>query len=296
VKQVGFGKFHHFRALTPLDKQEVVAINRDTLYSHGVFDLDDGPATVILPDPGNRFMSLQAVTHDHYSPATSCASPRITLTRAQVRPRYVALTVRALVNPTDHAGKREANALQDQIRIEQTSGPGKWTVPSWGPIMQTQVRDHLAGLMKLGGCNGAVKMGTKEAVDPVCHLLASATGWGLNASQDAVYDAIYPKTNDGRTVHKLAMKGVPLDGFWSISVYNEKGYFEKNDFESWSPNNLTARLRPDGSFTIQFGGCTQTTLNYLVTPSGWNYVVRQYRPRKAILDGRWKFPESKLVR
>jgi hypothetical protein len=79
-------------------------------------------------------------------------------------------------------------------------------------------------------------------------------------------------------------------------VYNEKGYFEKNDFESWSLNNLTARPGPDGSFTIQFGGCTQTTPNYLVTPAGWNYVVRQYRPRKAILDGRWKFPESKLVR
>jgi hypothetical protein len=32
-----------------------------------------------------------------------------------------------------------------------------------------------------------------------------------------------------------------------------------------------------------------------VTPAGWNYTVRQYRPRKAILDGTWKFPEAEPV-
>jgi para-nitrobenzyl esterase len=28
---------------------------------------------------------------------------------------------------------------------------------------------------------------------------------------------------------------------------------------------------------------------------GWNYTVRMYRPRKAILDGTWKFPEAKIA-
>ena len=35
-----FGKFYHFREMTPLDKQGVPRMNRDTLYSVGVFDLD----------------------------------------------------------------------------------------------------------------------------------------------------------------------------------------------------------------------------------------------------------------
>ena len=55
VKDGGFGRFTHIRELTPLDKQLVVRSNRDTLYSAGVFDLEAGPVTISLPEPGPRF-------------------------------------------------------------------------------------------------------------------------------------------------------------------------------------------------------------------------------------------------
>jgi hypothetical protein len=29
---------------------------------------------------------------------------------------------------------------------------------------------------------------------------------------------------------------------------------------------------------------------------GWNYIVRLYRPRAEILDGRWTFPEAQPAR
>jgi para-nitrobenzyl esterase len=296
VKQGGFGKLFHYRAPTPIDKQDVVRMNRDTLYSSGVFDLDAGPLTVTLPDTGKRFMSLQPVTEDHYSPATRYAPVKITLTRKEVGTRYVALIVRTLVTPTDPADVQAVGALQDQIKIEQPGGPGQWEAPNWDPVTQEEVRDHLEGLNSLGGCTGLVRMGTREAVDPVCHLLATATSWGLNPQEDAVYNTVYPKANDGKTIHTLTVKDVPVDGFWSISVYNEKGYFEKNDLDSYSINNLTAKPSADGSYTIQFGGCTKDTPNCLVTPAGWNYAARQYRPRKSILDGTWKFPEAQPVR
>jgi len=89
---------------------------------------------------------------------------------------------------------------------------------------------------------------------------------------------------------------VPVDGFWSISVYNERGFFEKNKLDSYSLNNLTAKPNDDGSFTIQFGGCTAKSQNCLATPRGWNYVVRMYRPRKPVLDGTWQFPEPQPVK
>ncbi len=88
---------------------------------------------------------------------------------------------------------------------------------------------------------------------------------------------------------------MPVDGFWSISVYNAKGFFEKNALDSYSLNNLTAKPNRDGSFRVQFGGCTAKTMNCLVTPSGWSYVVRPYRLRRQILDGTWQFPEAKPV-
>jgi hypothetical protein len=58
----------------------------------------------------------------------------------------------------------------------------------------------------------------------------------------------------------------------------------------------TARPNADDLVTVQFGSCRKETLNCLPTPSGWNYVVRWYRPRKEILDGTWQFPEAQPVK
>ena len=48
---------------------------------------------------------------------------------------------------------------------------------------------------------------------------------------------------------------MPADGFWSMSVYNADGYFEKNEFNAYSLNNITARKNTDGTIAVQFGGC-----------------------------------------
>ena len=93
-------------------------------------------------------------------------------------------------------------------------------------------------------------------------------------------DTLYTSQNDGKTVHTLKLNDVPVDGFWSISLYNAEGYFQKNDADAYAVNNLTAKKRPDGSVVIQFGGCTSMTANCLPIMKGWNYTVRLYRPRK----------------
>ena len=89
---------------------------------------------------------------------------------------------------------------------------------------------------------------------------------------------------------------MPVDGFWSISLYNAKGFFQKNVFDTYSLNNLTAKANPDGSVTVQFGGCQKSTANCLPIVPSWNYTVRLYRPRNEIIDGSWKFPEAQPVR
>ena len=86
-----------------------------------------------------------------------------------------------------------------------------------------------------------------------------------------------------------------MDGFWSISLYNAEGYFEKNPYDAYSLNNLTATKSADGSTVVQFGGCDGKIPNCLPIMKGWNYTVRLYRPRAEILDGKWKFPEPKPV-
>ncbi len=82
-----------------------------------------------------------------------------------------------------------------------------------------------------------------------------------------------------------------MDAFWSISVYNAAGNFEKNPYDAYSLNNITAKKNPDGAVTMQCGGCDGKIPNCLPTVSGWNYTVRLYRPRDEILNGTWKFPD-----
>jgi hypothetical protein len=101
VKQGALGKFVHRREPASLDKQDVVRTNRDTLYSNGVFDLDAGPVTIVLPDSGNRYMALLIVNEDAYSPSVKYAPGRYTCTKDEMGTRYIAALIRTLVDPND---------------------------------------------------------------------------------------------------------------------------------------------------------------------------------------------------
>jgi hypothetical protein len=289
VKEGGLGQFVHTREPISIDKQNVIRMNRDTLYSGAVFDLDTGPVTVTLPDTGKRFMSMQVISDDHYVPSVFYGAGTHILTKENVGTRYVFVAVRTLVDPNDPKDVEQVHALQDAIKVSQKDA-GKFEVPNWDQASQKKMRDALLVLgTTLPDYNKA--FGTKEAVDPIQHLIGTAIGWGGNPAKDATYlNGTVPK-NDGATVYKLNFGDVPVDSFWSVSVYNAEGYFEKNPYNAYSLNNLTAKKGADGTIAIQFGGCDGKIANCLPTMPGWNYTVRLYRPRAEILNGKWSFPK-----
>jgi hypothetical protein len=295
VKGNGFGKFNHSRELSPLDNQLVARQNRDTLYSTAVFDMNAGDVTITLPDAGKRFMTLITIDEDHYVIEVVYGAGRRTYSREKAGTRYLFAAVRTLVDPNDPKDVEEVHMLQDAIHVDQPGGPGRFEVPNWEPASQTKVRDALfvlnetlPDLRRAGGRRGEV--------DPVRHLIATASAWGLNPDKDAIYLNVAPGQNDGKTVYKLTVNDVPVDGFWSISVYNAKGYFEPNKENAYTLNNLTAKKGDDGSVTVQFGGCDDKTPNCLPITPGWSYIVRLYQPRAEIFDGKWTFPQAQPVR
>jgi hypothetical protein len=293
VKDGGFGKFMHIRELTPLDKQLVVRSNRDTLYSAGVFDLDGGPVTILLPDAGGRFMSMQVITEDHYVPAVFYGQGEHTLTRDDIGTRYVMVAIRALVNPNDDADLEEVHALQDAVAVQQ-GDTGSFEIPNWDPVSQKAVRDALVQLgTTLPDSKGM--FGTKDDTDPVRRLIGSAVAWGGNPEKDAMYFSAHPAKHDDATVYRLTVDQVPVDGFWSVTVYNKDGYFTPNPQNAYSLNNITAQRGADGKITIQFGGCDAATANCLPITPGWNYLVRLYRPQDTVLNGEWTFPEAQPI-
>jgi hypothetical protein len=293
AKRGGFGKFNHSRDL-PLGEDTGVRPNRDTLYSLAVFDLDAGPVTIALPDAGKGFMTMMIVDQDHYARMVTYGKGTHTLDRKTIGTRYVFAALRILVNPADPQDIKQAHALQDATRVSQKS-VGKLETPNWDPVSQKKVRDALLvlnetlpDLRRAGGRRGEV--------DPVRHLIATASGWGLNPDKDAIYLNVTPVRNDDATVYRLNVKDVPVDGFWSVTVYDERGLILKNSLDAYSLNNITAKRGADGSVAIQFGGCDGKIPNCLPIMKGWNYMVRLYRPRAEILSGKWKFPEAQPSR
>ncbi|WP_082081695.1 DUF1254 domain-containing protein [Bradyrhizobium sp. LTSP857] len=285
----GIGKFLHRREPARIDNQTVIRLNRDTLYSSAVFDLDAGPVTITLPDTGKRFMSMQVINEDHYVPEVVYGKGSYTLSKDKVGTRYVVAAIRTLVDPADPKDVEEVHGLQDVIKVSQKA-TGAFEAPDWDQASQKKVRD---ALLVLGSTIPDFKkaFGTKADVDPVRHLIGTAMGWGGNPDKDAIYLNVTPANNDGTTVYKLDVKDVPVDGFWSVSLYNAQGYYEKNPYEAYSINSITGKKSADGSIAVQFGGCDGKIPNCLPIMKGWNYTVRLYRPRAEIQSGKWKFPE-----
>ena len=133
--------------------------------------------------------------------------------------------------------------------------------------------------------------GTKEELDPVYWLLGAAIGWGGLPPEAASYRIVVPEQNDGMTSYTLTVRDVPVDAFWSVTVYDADGFLPVNEYDAYSFNDVTAGKNEDGSITIHFGGDPGQD-NFIPIVPGWNYAVRQYRPRQPILDGSWVFPEQ----
>ena len=64
----GVNKVFHFRRPTPLDKQNIVRMNRDTLYSMAVVDTSQGATISVPPIPSGRYASVYLADNDHYCP------------------------------------------------------------------------------------------------------------------------------------------------------------------------------------------------------------------------------------
>ena len=230
VKDGGFGKFLHRREPAAIDNQTVIRLNCETLYSAAVFDLDAGPVTVTLPEAGRRFMSMQVIDEDQYTPKVVYGAGSYSLTKEEIGTRYVVTAVRTLVDPSDPKDVAAVHTLQDAIKVDQPGGPGMFEAPRWDQASQKKVREAL--LVLASTLPDTKRMfGPKDAVDPVRRLIGAASAWGGNPEKHALYLNVSPAMNDGKTIYRLKVKDVPVDGFWSVSVYNAKGYFEPKSSE-----------------------------------------------------------------
>ena len=281
----GVDRFLHNRAPAAIDRQTVIRLNRDTLYSFAVLDISEG-ATFSIPEHGDRYLSAMVVNERHYVDAIFHEAGEHTLTEAQFGTPYVVLAVRILVDPADPADVSEVGALQDRIALHSGSAT-PFAMPDYDTVSLDETRQALLALAR--NLRGFDRMfGSEDEVDPVRHLIGTAAGWGGLPSSEASYIGVDPRLPVGR--YELTVGEVPVDGFWSISVYNADGFFEPNDREAYTINDITGVRNDDGTITVRFGDHPEGVPNVLPITEGWNSLVRLYRPRPEALDGSWTFP------
>jgi len=291
AKRFGVGTLAHDRAAPPDTGQPVIRMNRDTLYSYIILDLNS-PATVVKPDTGKRFQSMIVINQDHYVKKVAYEAGRFELTKDNAGTRYALVLFRTFFNPDDPKDVKAAHAAQDGIQLVQAD-KGKLELTDFDQKSREQLHDLLNSLGRFAP-DTTKAFGDVGEVDPVQHLIMTSAGWGGNPRKDAIYLNDQVALNDGVTPHRLTVGKVPVDGFWSITVYNEKGFFEAPGSAA-SINNLTAKPNRDGTVTVNFGGDPKAP-NYLRIMPGWNYIVRLYKPGQPILDGSFAFPKAEPVK
>jgi hypothetical protein len=108
------------------------------------------------------------------------------------------------------------HGLQEAISSSQVDA-GVLELPDWD---QASLDGCRSALLALGPYtpSGRGRFGDVHDVDPIKHLVSTATGWGGNPPAAAMYFAVYPDDNDGSVPYTLALADVPVDGFWSVAV------------------------------------------------------------------------------
>jgi hypothetical protein len=286
----GVNKVLNIREPTPIDKQTTIRMNRDTLYSFIVVDISQG-ATITLPDAGSRYRSAMVVNQANYINAVYLDSGTHELTKEEFGSDHVWIVIRTLVDSNSPEDIKKVHALQDAIKVDANSAK-PFEVPDYD---MASYKATLEGLLALGKGvpNSHGWFGSKEDTNPIGHLIGTAVGFGGLPEKHAFYLNINPDLPIGE--YTLTAKDVPVRAFWSVSLYNKEGYFQKNPEDAYNFNSVNAKKNDDGSITINFGGCEDGRVNCLPIMEGWNYGVRMYEPEEAVLDGKYQFPKIEAV-
>jgi hypothetical protein len=146
--------------------------------------------------------------------------------------------------------------------------------------------------------------------DYLMRALVTAIGLGANRPQDAVYPTSL-KDADGKAydgANKYVMhfpKGQrpPVEGFWSLTMYNDKYFFVSNPINRYSISaRQNLKTNPDGSTDLYIqkeSPGPDKESNWLPAPADkFILMLRMYWPNESspsIINGSWKIPPVKKV-
>lgn len=290
----GINRFFHFRSLVPLDKQTVIRMNRDVLYSGGIVDVEKG-ATITFPEiPKGRYASVLLVDNDHYCPFVIYKPGKHKLPQDT---KYLILLLRVQIfNPEDPAEIAFVNKLQDQFIIESNSAD-EFAKPNWDKVSLDSLRSAYNKEFSKFDIYPDDWMGPRGKVNEQTRHLAAAGAWGLFPNKDAAYINYNGGNLSGDKCYVATYTKPDVGAFWSITIYGKDGFLKSTNSVI---NASNVKYNDDGkTFTIHFGAkdkCPSNVKNRVDISDGWNFLVRAYLPGESVLNGTYKLPEVTEVK
>ena len=126
---------------------------------------------------------------------------------------------------------------------------------------------------------------------------------GGNIAQEAFYPTPFTDSqgnplsgNSSYSIHFEPGQIPPVDAFWSITMYNDKGYFVDNPLNRYSVGTYTEGLKnnTDGSLDIYLQNASpgaDKESNWLPAPEGaFSMFMRLYLAQPQALNGTWQLP------
>ncbi|MFT4271916.1 MAG: DUF1214 domain-containing protein [Pantoea sp.] len=289
VKDVGSNKFRHDRNLIPLDKQPAVTMNRDTVYSFGIYYVPKGTTITLPKSKDDRYQSAMIMQNDDYTDQVFYGPGTFDI---KSQTEFVAIVVRTQVNPNDADDINYVHQLQDKISVNWPTGTKvkEYKRVDWDQkslmALRHKYEKEAAKLPNLNETSGA-----RGKVDPLKLNLGASVALGLLPPEHAVY--IYRDFGlSGNKCYKATYNKPDFKpgGFFSFTMYGADKYLHS---ENSHLSNRDIKMDKDGKFTIYYGPKAQcgNVENWLPTPGdNWYLGMRIYRPGESVIDGTYTVP------
>ncbi|NIO39501.1 MAG: DUF1254 domain-containing protein, partial [Burkholderiales bacterium] len=165
TKFVGTNKWLHSPADSlDLNRQTVVRMNRDTIYSGAVVNVSEG-ATITLPESDGRYISAMVVQNDHYIDQVFKTPGEHVIEAAT---DFVLVAVRIRSNPEDPQDTDTIRSLQQKLRIS-AKATDPHVMPNYDMEQLLALRNELAAEAATKGSLNNMS-GARGTVDERMHL------------------------------------------------------------------------------------------------------------------------------
>ncbi len=171
-------------------------------------------------------------------------------------------------------------------RIEEFVASGGVTKPGWTSFQGTLGRYGTNYMAR--AVTARVAIGANPPEDAV-YMSSSADGSGQALNGSMHY-----------RMHFDASNLPPVQAFWSVTAYDEHGYFIANPVNRYAIGDRDRlKFNPDGSLDLYIQSPDpgpDRESNWLPSGDGaFNLTIRLYWPKQAILDGTWHPPALERV-